>query len=58
MRYGTNGPAWLTALQLAEAWGEHPQDIMEREGGITWAARWVVYQKARERIRKLAEKKK
>jgi hypothetical protein len=38
-------PYWVTALQLAEAWGCHPQDIMDRPGGLRWAHRYVFYKK-------------
>jgi hypothetical protein len=38
-------PQWVGVLQMAEAWGCHPQDIMEREGGLLWAARWSFYRK-------------
>lgn len=57
LRYGTAGPAWLTAIQLAEAWGQHPQDIMERKGGVLWAARYVVYHKALAKAQKALSKK-
>ena len=57
LRYGAPGPTWLTALQLAEAWGQHPEDIMRRPRGLLWAARYVVYQKALAKVRKMASKK-
>jgi len=38
-------PIWISALQMAEAWGCHPEDIMTRPGGLMWAARWAFYQK-------------
>lgn len=38
-------PLWLGVLQMAEAWGCHPEDIMTRPGGLKWAARWGAYRK-------------
>jgi hypothetical protein len=44
LRFGRGGaPIWLTALQLAEAWGMHPDDVLQRPGGLKWAARWACY---------------
>jgi hypothetical protein len=40
-------PHWVTALQLAEAWGVPPWEVMERPGGMRWAHRYVFYQKQR-----------
>ena len=57
LRYGSAGPTWLTALQLAEAWGQHPEDVMTRRGGLKWAARYIVYQKALDKVRKMTSKK-
>ena len=57
LRYGKSGPAWLTALQLAEAWGCHPEDVMRRKRGVLWAARWVVYQNALAKVKKMTSKK-
>ena len=34
---------WGTALQLAEAWGVPPWEIMAAPGSRRWAARWAVY---------------
>jgi len=52
LRYGGGGaPAWVEVLQMAEAWGQHPDDIMHRPGGLRWAARWGAYQRALARIR-------
>jgi mannosyltransferase OCH1-like enzyme len=46
LRYGNPGaPAWLTALQLAEAWHVPPWEIMDAEGSLIWSARWAAYQK-------------
>lgn len=42
----------MTALLLAEkGWG-HPEDIMQREGGVMWAARQGALDQAREKSRK------
>jgi hypothetical protein len=38
-------PLWLGAIQMAEAWGCHPADIMARPGGLMWAARWAEYRR-------------
>ena len=38
-------PLWMGVLQMAEAWGQHPADILTRPGGLMWAARWAAYQK-------------
>lgn len=38
-------PLWLGALQMAEDWGCHPEDVMTRSGGLMWAARWAAYRK-------------
>lgn len=38
-------PTWVLALQLAEVWGCHPEDIMNRPGGLMWAARYSFYRK-------------
>jgi hypothetical protein len=38
-------PLWLGVLQMAEAWGCHPEDVMTRPGGLKWAARWAAYRK-------------
>jgi hypothetical protein len=48
---------WVTALQLAEAWGQHPEDIMTRRGGLKWARRYVVYHEQLAKAKKNAEKK-
>jgi hypothetical protein len=36
-------PTWIAALQMAEEWGCHPEDIMTRPGGLKWAARRAFY---------------
>jgi len=38
-------PIWISALQMAEAWGVPPWEIMEHPGSLMWAARWAFYQK-------------
>lgn len=38
-------PLWLGALQMAEAWGTPPWEVMEHPGSLKWAARWAAYQK-------------
>lgn len=40
---------------MAEAWGQHPEDILEREGGALWAARWSAYQHELAKINKSKE---
>lgn len=44
-------PAWLVALQLAEAWGMPPWEVLRAPGSLRWAHRWAVYQQAINRIR-------
>lgn len=56
LRHGKGGaPAWLTALQLAEAWGGHPEDHMQRPRGILWAARQAAYKEQRAKVRRMTE---
>lgn len=43
LRQGGRAPAWASALQMAEAWGMHPADVLARPGGLRWAARFRVY---------------
>lgn len=38
-------PVWMGVLQMAEAWGTPPWEIMERRGGLIWAARWAAYKR-------------
>jgi hypothetical protein len=38
-------PQWVGVLQMAEAWGVPPWEIMEAEGSLLWAARWAFYRK-------------
>lgn len=38
-------PTWLGVLQMAEAWGVPPWEIMDAEGSLLWAARWAAYRK-------------
>jgi hypothetical protein len=38
-------PLWLGALQMAEAWGVPPWEIMDAPGSLMWAARWAAYRK-------------
>lgn len=51
-------PTWIAALQMAEEWGCHPQDIMERPGGLMWAARWSFYKRQMRRVEEQRAKKK
>lgn len=60
VRYGRTKdvPPWAQALVLAErGWG-HPDDIMRKRGGVTWAARQAALDRAREKSRKMDEQKK
>lgn len=41
---------WLPVLQMAEAWGCHPEEVMARRRGALWARRWSAYQEIRGRI--------
>jgi hypothetical protein len=43
---------------MAEAWGMHPQDIMDRPGGVLWARRYRIYQDELHEIRKREAKQK
>lgn len=59
MRYGKTDsiPLWANALVLAEkGWG-HPQDIMDKRGGVAWAARQAALDRARERSAKMDRQK-
>lgn len=51
-------PMEITAIEMAEAFGQWPGDIMERRGSLRWMAWYKLYHaqlnKARE---KLSEKK-
>jgi len=38
-------PIWLSALQMAEAWGCPPWEIMRERGSLVWAARWAEYRR-------------
>jgi hypothetical protein len=58
VRYGnTKGvPLWAEALVLAEkGWG-HPQDIMEKRGGVVWRARQAILDQARAKSAKMDKK--
>lgn len=41
----------MAALQMAEAWGVPPWEVMEHPGGIVWAARWALYEQQKARVR-------
>jgi hypothetical protein len=43
-------PTWLGVLQMAEAWGVPPWEIMRAPGSLLWAARWAAYRKEVHRI--------
>ena len=47
----------MAALQCAEIWGQHPEDIMQRRRGMLWNVRRVVYEKASAKAKKNAQKK-
>jgi len=36
-------PIWVKVLQMAEAWGVPPWEIMQQPGSVRWAARWSFY---------------
>ncbi len=38
-------PTWMGVLQMAEAWGVPPWEIMSAHGSLKWAARWAAYRK-------------
>ena len=39
-------PPWATAIQMGEAFGMWPEDVMHAAGGLVWAARFTAYRKA------------
>lgn len=46
-------------MQLAEVWGCHPEDVMNRPGGLMWAARYSFYRKQQNVVAEwIAEKNK
>ena len=38
-------PVWLGVLQMAEAWGVPPWEIIRHPGSLVWGARWAAYRK-------------
>lgn len=54
--YEPDKPAWLTTIQLAEAWHMYPEDVRERRGSLKWAARRAAYQEALRRAEELNRK--
>lgn len=49
---GQSIPIWISALQMAEAWGIPPWEIMERSGSLRWMARWKFYREQVARVEK------
>jgi len=55
VRYGKAAPPELVAVQLAEAWGVPPWEIMEAPGSLYWAGWRRVLKEAEAKSRKLDE---
>ena len=58
LRQGGRAPAWASALQMAEAWGIHPADVLARPGGLYWAARFRAYRDELHEAQKKAKREK
>lgn len=41
---------WVAVLQMAEAWGCHPEQVMQAPRGALWARRWGVVAEIKQRI--------
>lgn len=41
---------WVGVLQMAEAWGMHPEDVLTKRRGALWARRWGVVAEIKGRI--------
>ena len=56
-RYGRgNVPIWAVALQLSEAWGIPPWDVMAHPQGVRWAARYAAWKQAESQAREMMER--
>lgn len=42
---------------MAEAWGQHPEDIYTRPGGMRWAAWWKVFREEQHEAQKDTQRK-
>lgn len=43
---GKYAPWWLGVLQMSEAWGVPPWEVVEARGSLRWGARWAEYKRA------------
>ena len=41
---------WVGVLQMAEAWGMHPEQVMQQRRGLLWARRWGILHDIKRRI--------
>lgn len=46
-------PSWVTVLRAADAWGIHPQDVVN--GSACWYLRWIIDSNARIKAQKKAD---